>query len=195
MVHHVVEHVAAGLNDRVEIGVDSIEAGITLATWFAHEVQRVYTVLAETDEERELRRLEEWITRKGGRISARDLQRSHKRKYPTVEAATNALRRLAEAGLGTITIESPIAGGHAHPIFTLTAGRQPTLDLDAEDADPPALADTRNIDPSILSENGASVGPVGCRLEDSGEITKEPPTPTDSSSVGYDGEDREVFRL
>jgi hypothetical protein len=195
MVHHIVEHVAVGLDDRVEIGVESIQAGIALAEWFAYEVERVYALLAESAEEREARRLVELIGRKGGRITARDLQRSHKAKYPTAEAATHALRRLADAGLGNLSIESPASGGHAHPVFTLTAGRQPTLDLDAEDADPPAQADTRNIDPSILKEIGASVGPVGCRLEGTGEISTEPPTPTESSSVGQDGNDREVFRL
>lgn len=195
MVHHVVDRVAAGLNDRVEIGVESIRAGIALAEWFAHEVERVYTVLAETDEERELRRLVDLITRKGGRITARDLQRAHKQKYPTVEVATHALRRLTDAGMGTVDIESPTGGGHAHPVFKLTHGRQTTLDLDAEDADPPAIADTRNTDPSNSKENGASVGPVVCRLEDTGEISTDPPTPTGSSSVGHNGEDREVFRL
>jgi hypothetical protein len=195
MVRHTVEHVAAGLNDCVEISVESIRAGIALAEWFAHEVERVYTVLAETDEERELRRLVDLITRKGGHITARDLQRAHKGKYPTVEVASHALRRLTDAGLGTIAIESPTGGGHAHPVFKLTLGRQTTLDLDAEDADPPAIADTRNTDPSNSKENGASVGPVVCRLEDTGEISTGPPATTDSASVGQDGEDREVFEL
>ena len=37
-----------------------------LATWFKHEARRVYAMLGETDDDRDQRRLVEWIERKGG---------------------------------------------------------------------------------------------------------------------------------
>ena len=52
----------------------SMETGITLATWFKHEAKRVYSLLSETDDDRELRKLYDWIAGRGGEVTERDVQ-------------------------------------------------------------------------------------------------------------------------
>src|SRR5262249_21514412 len=52
----------------------SMSAGITLAQWFKHEARRVYAMLDGSDAERDQRRLMEWIGRKGGTVTAREVQ-------------------------------------------------------------------------------------------------------------------------
>jgi hypothetical protein len=48
LIHHVVSQVAQGLDDCDRIEPASIEAGVTLAKWFADEAERVYAVFAES---------------------------------------------------------------------------------------------------------------------------------------------------
>src|SRR5262249_22983084 len=61
LLHHVVAHVAGGVDDRREITATSMKAGIDLARWFAVEAVRIYTMLRETSEEQQTRELVEWI--------------------------------------------------------------------------------------------------------------------------------------
>jgi hypothetical protein len=88
------------LQDAERIDADSMARAVTLAEWFKHEARRVYGVLAETDEQRDQRQLVEWIQRKGGTVTARDLQRGP-RPYRVGNAAETALQELAKAGYGT----------------------------------------------------------------------------------------------
>lgn len=88
---------ALGSTDVVDEA--SIEAGATLARWFAHEAQRVYEVLHEDEGDAEHRRLVEWIQGRGGSVTARDLTRNL-RSYPTTTDARAALEALVEAGHG-----------------------------------------------------------------------------------------------
>lgn len=81
------------------VSAEAMRAGIALADWFAGETSRVYGALAETDEERELRRLSEWVARHGGAVTAREVAR-HLRAYPTLADAEAALERLVQAGIG-----------------------------------------------------------------------------------------------
>jgi hypothetical protein len=96
-----------------------------LAQWFAQESRRVYAVLAEGDEQRDLRQRVEFIRAKGGTITARSLQRSNRRKYPTADAAALALEAVAQVGLGE-WVDPPAAprGGQPARQFRL----QPTAD-------------------------------------------------------------------
>ena len=65
LLHHIVAHVAADADDRRSITQASMEAGITLVRWFAYELTRVYTMLHEAEEERQIRKLVEWIAEHG----------------------------------------------------------------------------------------------------------------------------------
>jgi hypothetical protein len=99
LIHHVVSHVGLASSAIRAIGVRSMEAGIALARWFAQETRRIYATLSESTEEREARRLVEFIQSRGGRITTRELQRSNSRKYPTADEAEAALEALVGEGL------------------------------------------------------------------------------------------------
>jgi hypothetical protein len=85
--------------DRID--ADSMVRAVTLTQWFKAETRRVYGVLAESDEQRESRQLVEWIRRKGGAVSARDLQQGPRQYRGSHDAAEAALQELVNAGYGT----------------------------------------------------------------------------------------------
>ena len=77
-------------------------AGLQLATWFKGETRLVYAILGETKEERDYRRLKEWIDRKGGEVTVRDVQMGYRPlRHPGVAEA--ALEELVKEGYGDWT--------------------------------------------------------------------------------------------
>jgi hypothetical protein len=76
-----------------------MNAGITLAGWFKHEARRVYAMLDESDAERDERRLVDWIGRKGGTVTPREVQQGC-RWLKEPGAAETALEALVEVGRG-----------------------------------------------------------------------------------------------
>jgi DNA polymerase I-like protein with 3'-5' exonuclease and polymerase domains len=100
LLHHVIGRAGRGEDDLVPVGAESVKAGVALCRWFAAEARRIYATLTESNEERDARRLVEFIRARGGSITAKRLQQSNSRKYPSAEAATAALDALAEAGYG-----------------------------------------------------------------------------------------------
>jgi CRISPR-associated protein Cmr3 len=134
LIHHVVREVASDGAAVTPIPVDSIEAGITLATWSLREGERVYAMLrrlARTasgedaprpgDEERQLAG---WIRSRGGRVTPRDLARGPRRfrRKGGTEGAEVALQDLVAKGFGTWDVISPPTGGIATRVFSLTIG-------------------------------------------------------------------------
>ena len=77
-----------------EVDVMSMGAGIELAEWFNNEAERVYAMFAETSEERDQRKLLDWIASRGGIVTARELQKGM-RNYRDPRAAKAALNALA----------------------------------------------------------------------------------------------------
>ena len=77
----------------------SIAAGVVLARWFGDEARRVYAILGESDEGRESRRLVEWIDRKGGTVTVRDLTRGPREYRNDPGRAAKALGELVAAGV------------------------------------------------------------------------------------------------
>jgi hypothetical protein len=202
MVHHVVDHIGRDGNDQVPIERHSVEAGIVLARWFANEARRIYSTLTESEEERNGRRLVEFIRARGGKISPRKLQRSNERKYPTVEHAQEALQRLVAAEQGTWQ-DSPDqkqVGRKRAPLFVLHPTPDKT-DITAEEDEDDDLerydiaTDTIPCNEQISNVSEGSVGFVGCRA--SSPEGQQPLYPTDelylapSSSVGYSTEEEE----
>jgi hypothetical protein len=102
LLHHVVSLTAADPERLVihPITETSLHAGISLVEWFASEAVRVYMILRETPEERECRRLVEWIDARGGAVTVRELHRANQRRWPTSEHAELALDALVQVGLG-----------------------------------------------------------------------------------------------
>ncbi|MCK6465095.1 MAG: DUF3987 domain-containing protein [Phycisphaerae bacterium] len=136
-----------------EVGADAIRRGCALADWFAGEAMRVYGLLGEDEESRELRQLTEWITRKGGAVTPRDLTRNL-RAYPTANEAEAALEGMVKAGLGTWE-HAGHGGGVGRPTrrFILTGGR-------ADETPPETPADGAGADeiPENPKENRNCVG-------------------------------------
>jgi hypothetical protein len=100
LLHHCVRQVSLGTDATSPLSQSSMESGIALAGWFTYEARRIYSMLAETEEETATRRLVEYIRSREGQITIRDLQRANSRKYPTAAHAQEALEALATAGLG-----------------------------------------------------------------------------------------------
>jgi DNA polymerase I-like protein with 3'-5' exonuclease and polymerase domains len=99
ILHHVIGRVARGEDDLVPVQKVSIDAGVTLCRWFATEARRIYTTLSESNEERDTRRLVEFIQARGGSITVRGLMRANCRRYPDAQSAESALVALIQAGL------------------------------------------------------------------------------------------------
>ena len=95
-------------------------AGIRLVTWFKGEARRVYALLGESDEDRDRRRLVEWIERKGGSATPREVQQGC-RWLREPGAAEAALDELAKAGWG-MWRDSPTTakGGRPARAFALS---------------------------------------------------------------------------
>jgi hypothetical protein len=100
LVVHFARWAAGDVTDETRLDADSMDAGITLANWFKGEARRVYAILGESDEDRDQRRLVEWISRRGGTATAREVQQGC-RWLREPGAAEAALEQLVKAGRGT----------------------------------------------------------------------------------------------
>lgn len=91
---------ATGDADETVVDLTSLEAGITLSRWFGREAKRIYAMLAESNGDGERRKLVEWIDRKGGSVTARELQMGPRRFRASTELAELALDDLVTARFG-----------------------------------------------------------------------------------------------
>lgn len=119
LIIHLVRHAANDpeASDPHKLDMDSMQSAIEIAEWFKAESRRIYPLLAEIEDDRERRQLIEWIERKGGSITARELQQGN-RRYKT--GADAALCELADAGMGRWEESQPgPKGGRPTKIFHL----------------------------------------------------------------------------
>jgi hypothetical protein len=123
LVVHYVRWAAGDVANETRLDAASMNAGIMLTNWFKHEARRVYATLDETDLEREQRELTQWIERRGGTVTVRDVQRGL-RRLRGPGAAEAALESLVEAGLGRWEdIPSGQQGGRPSRCFRLATWR------------------------------------------------------------------------
>jgi hypothetical protein len=144
LLHHDISHVARGEDDRVLVEAESLQAGAVLCRWFAGEARRIYATLSESTEQRDTRKLVEFIQARGGCISTRQLQKSNSRKYRSSEEAETALEALVRAGWADwVEGEAPSRGGHQARFVELlpTHDTSDTREDDGE-VDDEAEADT-----------------------------------------------------
>jgi DNA polymerase-1 len=140
--HKVGADPLEGPGDADVLAVESMEAGITLARWFAREARRVYASLSETAAEKDTRQLIEFIQGKGGKVTARVLQRSNPGRYRTADEAEARLNELVSAGLARCE-ETPSTAKGGRPtrfcvlILDPTPDKTDTTDDDAGDTPPP----------------------------------------------------------
>src|SRR5262249_20493489 len=95
------------------------DAGITLAQWFFQEGERIATLLAGDEHERERKRLVAAIRAHAGTVTVRTLMRLS-RRHRTAKIAENALEALVEDGLGQwITLPTRERGKTGQRAFRL----------------------------------------------------------------------------
>ncbi len=99
------------------IGIEDMAAAVLLAKWFIGESNRVYALLAEQPEDRNLRTLATQVKRKAdkyeGSITVKQLQNSNSRKYKRSDLAEADLDTLVGAGFGSWEQKEPTGhGGH-----------------------------------------------------------------------------------
>jgi len=187
LIWHCVECAADRCDPRAEpIGDEAMRAGEVLARWFVGEAERVYAMLAEKPEDRSARLLAEWVRRKGGRVTPRDLQRSN-RKYGSSEEAEDALDALVTAGLGRWDGPRATGGRPAGRVFVLDAtppadGRpKPTEGDGADGSAPDREADERPtpplVNPETVGEIGGASACVGRRPDADGSEPVVDPAP------------------
>jgi hypothetical protein len=176
----VLHFVRRAVGDRMLTNVDildagSMNAGIALTEWFKGEARRVYAMLGESDSDRDQRRLVEWIERKGGSVTARDVQQGC-RWLKEPGAAEAALEELVKAGRGCWRApETTAKGGRPSRVFALstpsTVYETPTTDMaregivDVDTVDETGAEPTSEPDPFPFGFNNPS-DPDGARLFD-----------------------------
>jgi hypothetical protein len=120
LVMHLTRFAQGDPVDRMVCDAASMQAGITMARWFAQEAQRVIAVFSAAHKDEEQGRIVAWLQRRGGLGTARDLCRSNGRRYPTDDAARQALDRLVELGVGQwIDFPGGKNGGPPYQAFSL----------------------------------------------------------------------------
>lgn len=87
------------LSEQDHVDAASMNAAIAITAWFKREARRVYAMLDESDDDRESRRLEEWIARKGEPVTPRQVQQGY-RPLRAPGAAEPALEDLVKRGRG-----------------------------------------------------------------------------------------------
>jgi len=110
-----------------EIDLASVQGACQLVDWHKNEMLRLLERFSETDDDREIRELVDWIARQGGTVTARDLMR-HGRRYVTAEAAKAALDGLARAGFGQWETLPQDGRGHPTTRFVLTPADSADVD-------------------------------------------------------------------
>lgn len=151
LVIHCIRAVEDGFVEDGFVDVHSIEMAVRLTSWFRQETLRVYQELAALPEKRSEQMLIDFLRRRGGRTTARDVTRSCWKYRDDLEGAKAALDALARRGLGRWE-EKPTgeAGGRPTTVFILG----PTQRID-ESTKPPILDETP---PPNESEFGGQEG-------------------------------------
>jgi hypothetical protein len=123
LLFHLIRHAADDPNaaDPRRVDPQSMEAAIRITRWFAREALRVNAMLSESEAEYASRRLVEWIERRGGAVTVRDLTRGPRDYRNNPEGAEAALQALVAAGFGYWdTVTGGTKGGRPAERFRLT---------------------------------------------------------------------------
>ena len=148
--------VAAGGDATAYISADAMRRAIAAVEWFKCEARRVYAVLGETEKDRVRRQLIQWIERRGGAVSVRELTHSLQQYRGRPDAAKADLDALAKAGCGAWEHPAPgPKGGRPSPRFVLAADDTNTKDrADAGVKDGIGSGDTPGGSPNVEGADG-----------------------------------------
>lgn len=118
LVIHYLRWAGGNATDDPRVDEESIKSGIELSRWFGNEAKGVYTILRETERQRELREFTDVIRNRGGTVTVREWQRI--RTHPTSVMAETELQRLVDAEHGAWEYPKPSAqGGRPTKVFRL----------------------------------------------------------------------------
>jgi hypothetical protein len=124
-------------DDFPTIDAATMRTAIAWADYLAAAEQYARELLGESDEGRESRRLVEWIDRKGGTVTARDLARGPREYRDDPERAAKALRDLVAAGVAEwVRDDHGPRGGRPATRVRLVSRRGDTGDGDETHANP-----------------------------------------------------------
>lgn len=114
----LIDHCVRGEDGPVDL--QSVRNGIALADWFTRETLRVYEALAGGGDP--LAELVEWIKRRGGRCTVRDVYNNLARYRGKAQQAEEDLQTLVDAGQGRWDHRGPGEdGGRPMSVFILTS--------------------------------------------------------------------------
>ncbi|MDC3256086.1 YfjI family protein [bacterium] len=105
-------------NDDTELTPESMMCGIQIAEWFECEARRINQKANESLEDQSRRKVAEYIAKRGGSITARDLQRG-KNEIKNSDQAERVLRDLANHGWGNMQTRKSEKGGPPVSVFAL----------------------------------------------------------------------------
>jgi len=181
--------------DAKEISGDVMRAACELARWFGNEAERIYALIAETPEQRERRRLIEFIQSRGGIVSVRDLV-TYYRAIKNLgaggtEKATGMLNGLVQNGYGKWEEIRPEGRGRPTRVFRLLLASASAEKTDLR-GETPNCADA---DTHSTQENEVPPGPSAAPLyptskpstTDSVSSVSEPQGVTKKSGTSPDG--------
>ena len=100
LVFHICRRAEGQSVDPLLIDAESLRAAIRLVDWFRGEARRVYSLLGNSAAYDPTERTLALIRRKGGRITARELQQSDRRFRNDVAGAEAELERMVQLGHG-----------------------------------------------------------------------------------------------
>jgi hypothetical protein len=176
LIVHCIRWASGDVKDHLLLDAESMRRGIALTEWFKYETARIYAILDENEEDRDQRRLAEWVAQHGGQVTVRDVMRGLRRfrdmRADDVEAALN---ELVAAGIGAWETIAGDKGGQPARVFVLSE------EWRHNPVKSPPSGDTT---PQNPSENGGCVAVSPCRHCENATHTDK----TDSTS----GDSREV---
>jgi hypothetical protein len=116
--------------DAERISADTMRAATELARWCGTESQRIYALLAEGSEATALRRLCEFVSRRGGLVTVRDAVTYYWPLKNKSDLAETQFQQLVSGGLGEwMPMSSTPKGGKPTRRFRLFAAVAPHLHL------------------------------------------------------------------
>jgi hypothetical protein len=155
------------------VDAETMRCAIELTRWLRREALRIMRIIGESPEWR-LAELIEWIRRRGGEVTPRDVYRAGPRRLRgKIEEAERALNELAEAGFGAWWEQRPgVNGGRPSRTFRLL-GTPPESEDGASFENGCGDKTSRfRLNKEVLSPEGIAsreeVGPIAPRGEGSG---------------------------
>jgi hypothetical protein len=160
-----------------KVSGDVMRAACELTRWFGNEAVRIYATLVETKEQREQRKLIEFILLRAGEVTVRDVMQCYWPLRGQREKAEQALDALVKAGHGKWIESRPEGPGRPTRIFqllhtststqfrTLRGESENSVDVDAGSSQKITPAEQPKIEPVSAKESASPRADVTAEVE------------------------------